>query len=165
MILVCLFMSGCATTMRNISDTSAPDDSSNSAQTLAQAVNPVDTPEECFNWIYTNIQYSAEAAAEGFSAPEITYQRKTGDCTDFAVMADYIMKQHGYKTQVITVFNQTSGHSICVWQDADGKYNYIANTGIKYLKVSNLAEVASNVYTDWQVYVLYPSNESVARQV
>jgi len=86
MILLCLVMSGCGTTMQNIADTSNPADQNNQTKSLAEAVKPIDTPDECMNWLYSNIRYQADESDEEFSPPEVTYQRKSGDCDDFAVM-------------------------------------------------------------------------------
>jgi hypothetical protein len=52
--------------------------------------------------------------------PEVFLSSRTGDCIDYAVLADYVLKRNGYDTRLIRVemVGKNMGHAVCyVTQD------------------------------------------------
>ena len=52
--------------------------------------------------------------------PEVFLSTRTGDCIDYAVLADYVLKRNGYDTRLIRVemVGKNMGHAVCyVTQD------------------------------------------------
>lgn len=47
--------------------------------------------------------------------PEVFLSTRTGDCIDYAVLADYVLKRNGYGTRLIRVemVGKNMGHAVC----------------------------------------------------
>jgi hypothetical protein len=47
--------------------------------------------------------------------PDVFLETQRGDCIDYAVMADYVLKQDGYTTRLIRVemVGKNMGHAVC----------------------------------------------------
>ncbi len=47
--------------------------------------------------------------------PDVFLETRKGDCIDYAVMADYVLKQDGYATKLIRVemVGKNMGHAVC----------------------------------------------------
>ena len=47
--------------------------------------------------------------------PEVFLETRSGDCIDYAVMADYVLRRDGYSTRMIRVemIGKNMGHAVC----------------------------------------------------
>jgi hypothetical protein len=160
-----LFLAGCGNINQQIVN-EAKNETENLKETrsFAEVTASLDTPQKVYDWMKINIIYRPdETYADEYRDAETTFQLGYGDCDDYAMFADYVLKKHGYKTTIISVYTDSKGHSVCVWEGQNKKLNDLSNTGIQQLNAQDLMEVADNVYTDWKVYSVYPSNEGVLR--
>lgn len=58
--------------------------------------------------------------------PKKTFERKGGDCEDFAIFASYCLKKAGYKTKVLGSFwggsGRTKGHTVAIYEKNEKFY-------------------------------------------
>lgn len=82
------------------------------------------SPKEIAKWLKKNIKYQSDPKAHGerdyWQTPEETMVLRTGDCEDFAFLAQAMLKQVGIDSTVITVlyrggFSGEKGHALCVY--------------------------------------------------
>ena len=151
-----LVLSGCGVVTKTVAE-------SNTAKPQKLAIQSSDpsTPQEIYTWIQGNIHY--EANEDEFRPAEQTLALGSGDCNDIAVLADTMLKKHGYASEILSVYTITEGHAVCVWKDSTGKYNHLSNKTIRQIQASSLAEVAQDVYADWTVCVTHPNNIAIKR--
>lgn len=149
-----LVLSGCGVVSKNIQEQSNP-----SQKSLSMQATEPDTPLEIYSWISGHISYHADTDSEDeFRSAEETLELGYGDCDDMAVLADDMLKKHGYSSKVITIYTASQGHTVCVWQDSKGNYNHLSSKNYREIQAPNVRAVAADVYTDWQTVVYYPDN-------
>ena len=58
--------------------------------------------------------------------PDVFLETRRGDCIDYAVMADYVLKQDGYSTRLIRVemVGKNMGHAVCYVSQSTGYLDY-----------------------------------------
>ena len=104
---------------------------------------PLDTPEKIGWWEESHIWYTADPK-DIWQSPEETLRLKKGDCEDFAILAQYYLKQIGMESQIVVftmhIDDKCKGHGICVFKE-NGKYNYIGTEGYKDLQCNTIREV------------------------
>ena len=71
-------------------------------------VKELDTPQKISDYMICNFTYEYHAS---YIDPYILWKTKKGDCSDFAVFAQFIANFHGYKTYKI--FINFKGTSTC----------------------------------------------------
>lgn len=163
LVLVLAFCcAGCGIT-KNISEAEDPEitPTTTSYTTTAASLN---TPQKIFDWMLVNIHYNIDQSLnDEFRPAEVTYERRSGDCDDYALFAQTILTSHGYETEILSIFNRERGHAICVWRERDGTYNYLSNINIYYIHAGSYAEIAAAVYKDWDYYQIYSTKENIVR--
>jgi hypothetical protein len=81
--------------------------------------------------------------------PEVFLSTRRGDCIDYAVMADYVLRRDGYATRMIRVemVGKNMGHAICYVTESAAYLDY--NNRRYFLKLahsgSRLREIATKV--------------------
>jgi hypothetical protein len=81
--------------------------------------------------------------------PDVFLETRRGDCIDFAVMADYVLKQDGYGTRLIRVemVGKNMGHAVCYVTESTAYLDYNNRKYFFKLKHSGrrLREIATDV--------------------
>ncbi|HZZ17758.1 MAG TPA: transglutaminase-like domain-containing protein [Opitutaceae bacterium] len=81
--------------------------------------------------------------------PEVFLESKKGDCIDYAVMADHVLKRDGFGTRLIRVemIGKNMGHAICFVDDDKAYLDY--NNRKYFIKLQKsgprLREIATRV--------------------
>jgi hypothetical protein len=81
--------------------------------------------------------------------PEVFLATRRGDCIDYAVMADYVLRRDGYGTRLVRVemVGKNMGHAVCYVNENAAYLDY--NNRRYFLKLtrsgSRLREIASKV--------------------
>jgi hypothetical protein len=81
--------------------------------------------------------------------PDVFLETRRGDCIDYAVMADYVLKQDGYTTRLIRVemVGKNMGHAVCYVSQSTAYLDYNNRKYLFKLKHSGrrLREIATDV--------------------
>jgi hypothetical protein len=81
--------------------------------------------------------------------PDVFLQTRRGDCIDYAVMADYVLKRVGYTTRLIRVemVGKNMGHAVCYVTESVAYLDY--NNRKYFLKLAHsgprIREIATKV--------------------
>lgn len=72
---------------------------------IQSILNQVKYKSDCIDWI---------------QRPELTWKRKTGDCEDYAYLAQALLKQIGIESQVLNIILKPSkySHAVCVFKQS-----------------------------------------------
>jgi hypothetical protein len=107
--------------------------------------------------------------------PDVFLETQRGDCIDYAVMADYVLKQDGYSTRLIRVemVGKNMGHAVCYVTQSTAyldfnnrKYFFkLARSGQRLREIAN--EVADSFDANWTFAseFTYTYKEDVKRAV
>ena len=85
-----------------------------------------------------------------WQSPEEFLKRKAGDCEDYALLAQAILRLNGIEAYVVSLFGREGyAHTVCVFKDERGRYNLIDVDKIRYPKTTSLEALASWLYPAW----------------
>lgn len=161
-IILMFFSSGCGLVYDQIAKPEP--ESKKETRSFDEVVSELNTPDKVFKWMNTHIKYQADQSyTDEFREAAVTFSLGHGDCDDYAKFADHVLKAHGYESEIVNVFTNSKGHSVCAWKDAEGRYNHLSNNSYRTISAEKLEQIAEDVYTDWKAYSIYPSNQGVIR--
>jgi hypothetical protein len=107
--------------------------------------------------------------------PDVFLASRRGDCIDYAVMADYVLKQDGYSTRLIRVemVGKNMGHAICYIRQSTAYLDYnnrkylfkLRRSGQRLRQIAN--DVANSFDANWTFAseFTYTYKEDVKRAV
>lgn len=76
----------------------------------------LETTEEVMQWVSQNITYKSDGIRDEWQEPHETYNSRTGDCEDFAILALYLMGRGNMETGTN---RNKGGHA---WVSVDGQH-------------------------------------------
>lgn len=110
----------------------------------------VRTPEELGRWMMYNLTYQAEGpGADYWKSPEETLNDKGGDCEDFAILVQGVLKELGIDSQLIYVGLPTMGHMLCFYRMDNGKLAFFSNQYLMTTNYSSVTAVLDVWFPDW----------------
>lgn len=104
--------------------------------------NTVRDPNSLSNWLSKNFVYQSEEV-EHWNTPQETVRDKFGDCDDFGILVEYVLKKLGYRVYLIAIdyYEKDSGHILCIIKHKNKTYSYFSNQffyGKKYKSIPEL---------------------------
>ena len=121
---------------------------------LAQLASTYTTPKAVATLLREEFTFKRDeelfGEADHWQSPEEFTKRKVGDCEDYALLAQAILRLNGIEAYVVSLFGQEGyAHTICVFKDERGRYNLIDVDKIRYPKAVSLQALASWLYPGW----------------
>ena len=112
----------------------------------------VNDPVTLGNWLTNNFTYQDEAPEEYWKTPKETVRDKGGDCEDFAILAQYVLKKLGYNAYVVVIkYSDTEFmHAICVLKHKDGTFSYYSNKYYFGRRFASVPELLSCHAITWK---------------
>lgn len=92
----------------------------------------IKTPQDIEDWlIKEGFKYIQDKTREdSWKTPEHTIRDKGGDCEDYGILTDYILKDLGYKNvMLIAIYGEKLAHGICWFQELDETWSFFS-TGV-----------------------------------
>lgn len=111
------------------------------------------SPETLEKWLIYNTVYQKDKDGYCKSAKE-TIRDKGGDCEDYAILAESVLKRLGYKEGYILAIifyenGERLGHAIYVFKDNDGTYSWFTTTHYYKTNYTNLWQIIYEQFPDW----------------
>ena len=107
--------------------------------------------------------------------PEIFLSTRTGDCIDYAVLADYVLKRNGYDTRLIRVemVGKNMGHAVCyvtpdrVYMDYNNRHYYFAlvRSGPTIREIATKVAASFDAHWTFASEFTYDYNTSIKKVV
>lgn len=113
----------------------------------------LDSPEAISKWLRKNIHYEADRTGDDYwQAPYETLEKKSGDCEDYAFLAQALLNEIGIQSQVVMVSykkgTEKKGHAMCVFQ-RDGGYEYFSGSVLSKHPASSIEQIMNREYPGW----------------
>ena len=88
--------------------------------------------------------------ADRWQTPEEFAARKVGDCEDYALLAQALLRRNGIEAYVLSLFGEEGyAHTVAVFVDGDGRYNVINQDKLRPYRAKSLEALASQLYPAW----------------
>jgi hypothetical protein len=95
------------------------DDSSN----FTAVVHQLATPEKTLQYMTDTFIFTYHFGLISYPAEEF-FQIRKGDCKDYAKFFSYVLDQHGYYAEIVSIRYSGHGHSVTIFKDDDGQLKY-----------------------------------------
>ena len=125
--------------------------------------NNIRSVEDYANWLQKNIQYEKDKGKDVWAAPQVTLNRKYGDCEDFSFLNVAVLRVLGYKPRVLVMKGITGCHAICVFQK-NGYYFWFDNAELKKTSIRTIAGFGRYLHNEYGCNHLLALNWEVKRQ-
>ena len=116
----------------------------------------LESPSAISQWLKTNIKYKSDwfvhHEKEYWQSPKETLVLKTGDCEDFAFLAQALLNEIGISSSVISVHHikdgKEKGHAICIFPKERPR-GYFSVSKLNSLNREIDANFIIKLYPDW----------------
>ena len=98
-----------------------------------------------FEFVSDRAQFGTE---EHWQTPEAMLERQRGDCEDYALFAQAILKRNGYQTFILSVYWNEDAHTITLFEK-EGIWGIFNLDKLDLPHVTSLAELAATVRDNW----------------
>ena len=123
--------------------------------------NPLDlvaqsysTPEQLARFLNAHLTFQEDLSlfgqADYWQAPEEVLVRGRGDCEDYALLANDLLKRQGKETFVFSLYGPKGyAHTVCVFVEG-GRYNLLNQDRLIRTRAASLEELAGKIFRDWE---------------
>lgn len=117
---------------------------------LTQISKTIKNPAELSNLLATEFRYETEMP-DRWSKAEETAVAKKGDCEDFAILAQEILKRINIDSQILIIKYKgiSQAHAICIFKEGD-TYSFISNQELVRTNAPTVTAAVEEQYTDWE---------------
>lgn len=120
---------------------------------LGDALSSTKTPEALVRLMKKEFKYLEDDRLVGqndyWQSPEELWERKAGDCEDFALFAQYALKKQGFETEVVSLYGVGGyGHTVAIFK-RNGKYHVVNEDRLASYNANSLEEALTRVNPSW----------------
>lgn len=147
-----------------VSAPSLPFQTINGSAAFQEIVVSLDNPEKLSQWLVDNIKPEShyerwkETGINYIASPDETFETGLGCCAEFAVFACYVLQNHNYQAEVLTISVESEprrGHTVCVYQSAGSLWTI--DVGRIKGPYQTYEDIAFDYYKGWSEYDIYHS--------
>lgn len=111
------------------------------------------SPDELSKWLKKNIRFQEDRFLFGkedyWQSPEEFFKHKSGDCEDYAIFAQTILKSQGIESYVVSFYGPNAyAHTVLIYQDEEG-YSVLNQDKLKRYRAPTIEEALSKIYPRW----------------
>ena len=145
-IAIGLFVAGAATPLRA--------EDAAEARVIDGLARAYPTPKALATFLHRTFTFTHDEELFGredyWQSPEEFLTRKAGDCEDYAILAQAVLRHHGIRAYLFSVFGEGGyAHTVCVFVDEHGRYNILNQDRLRYYQASSLEALASLLCPAW----------------
>ncbi len=112
------------------------------------------TPQTIAKFLHDEFTFKQDKDLFGevdyWQTPQEFAVRKSGDCEDYALLAETLLRRNGIEAYVFSVFGDDGyAHTISIFRDEKGRYNAINQGAVRYYRAKSLEALASQLYPSW----------------
>lgn len=127
------------------------------------------SPEEIAHFMWKHFVFEKDQRLFGeeeyWQSPEEFFENRKGDCEDFALFAQAILKTKGVTSFLMNIYGSQFAHTVLVFKE-DGKYNVVDGTKVKRYEAEGLRELADKIHPKWdKSAIVKPAKESKHGQI
>ena len=122
------------------------------------------TPEAVAHYMWRHFDFESDQTQFGeeerWQSPEEFLETRKGDCEDFALFAQNILKMNGIPSYLVNIYSHRFSHTVCVFKEHD-KFNVIDGTRVIRYEAESLDELMLKIDPFWnQGALVAPSQET-----
>ena len=110
------------------------------------------TPEAIADFMWKNFRFEKDqrqfGKSEYWQSPDEFLQNGKGDCEDFSIFAQAMLKAAGIRTFLLNIYGSGYGHTVCVFQE-NGKYHIIDESKVVRHNADSLEELCAKINPFW----------------
>lgn len=111
------------------------------------------SPEELSQWLKKNIKFKEDPDLFGkedyWQSPEEFMARKAGDCEDYAVFSQSILKQLGIESYIVSFYGPGDyAHTVLLYEEK-GLYQILNQDKIQKFNAKTVEGALSKIYPEW----------------
>jgi hypothetical protein len=146
---------------------SAPDTGPRALDRLAGAYS---TPKAIANFLKREFTFKRDldlfGEADHWQSPDEFLAQQAGDCEDYALLAQALLRRHGFDAFIFSVFGEDGyAHTVAVFVDEDGRYDVINQDRLELARVPSLEAIASRLYPAWTFAAIVEQDGSYGQPV
>ena len=131
---------------------------------LQNIASQLQSPEDIAHYMWRHFLFESDqnqfGENEHWQSPEEFMQTGKGDCEDFAIFANEILKLKGKKSFLLNVYGNRFAHTVCVFEE-NGKYNVIDGSRVIRFEAESLDKLTGKIYPFWKnAAIVKPSEKS-----
>jgi len=94
----------------------------------------------------SQIKWTVDTFGDWIQQPEVTWGLKTGDCEDFAVLTQALLRQIGIESSILSVIMRPMkySHAVCVFRSCD-YWHYFSNGKLVYQGFDSLHDIVEKL--------------------
>lgn len=117
----------------------------------------IQTLNDYVQWLEKSTSYKKDTI-DIWAKPQETFQRKYGDCEDYAFLNAEVLRLLGYKPHVLALERQSQNHAICAFED-QGRYFWFDNNHLKSASARTLEDLAKTIAEEYSFICLLEYQE------
>ncbi|MDI6759020.1 MAG: transglutaminase-like domain-containing protein [Candidatus Omnitrophota bacterium] len=123
------------------------------SQNIEGVTSFIHNPAQLSKWLSKEFRYELEFPDYWQPAQE-TLNSKKGDCEDFAILTQEILKGLGIKSDIIIVVlkDLKQSHALCMFKDGES-YSYFSNQNLIQTNAGTIKEAIQEEHPDWDSIV------------
>ncbi|MBI3306315.1 MAG: transglutaminase-like cysteine peptidase [Candidatus Omnitrophica bacterium] len=119
-----------------------------------ELTNQMQTPEEIARYMWRNFQFESDQTNFGkeeyWQTAQEFLQNRRGDCEDFAIFANEMLKLNGVSSFILNIYGSGGfAHTVCVFKE-NGRYSVIDGTQVLHFKSKSITDLMSKIYPFWK---------------
>ncbi len=120
--------------------------------TIQNIAQKIQTPRSLEKFMKKDLRYVSDRTQFGkdehWQTPEEMLSNKKGDCEDYALFAQEILKRMGYRTLILSVYWNRDAHTVVAFE-SEGRWNLFNLSELREIKADSLQMLANAVERDW----------------
>ncbi len=122
-------------------------------EVVASIRREFNSPETLSKWLHRNVRYDNDVKGNDYwQTPYETISKRSGDCEDYAFLAQDLLSEIGISSRVIAVSyrkgSEKTSHAICLFKGYNG-YEYFSGAYLKKQSASSIEALMNNAYPTW----------------
>jgi transglutaminase-like putative cysteine protease len=114
----------------------------------------IQTVDDLALWLSSEFTYQAEKG-DHWKYPSETIADKGGDCEDFAILVQDVLRELGIKSHIFIIIhnNRKNAHAMTMFKDRNGYIHYFSNNKYYKTRHKELSKVLYDFYGDSWNYI------------
>lgn len=121
------------------------------ATSVAELSGVAKNPVQLSSWMTQNLKYVLEMPHERQTA-QATLDLERGQCEDFAILAQAVLKRMGIQSQVVIIKYKGLSvmHAVAIYKETSGTYSFFSNQELVRTNATTIEGAISKMYPDWE---------------
>jgi len=147
-----------------------PEVPANTETRLDQLARTYTTPKAIAAFLREEFRFQGDEELFGeidhWQTPEEFVARQVGDCEDYALLAQTLLRRNGIEAYVVSIFGDGGyAHTVSVFVDERGRYNAINQDRLRTVHAKSLEALATHLYPGWTVAMIAEQDGTRGRSV